>query len=537
LPLLLRQRNCEFWLCRCMKERGWLPMNVVGSVSITSIPELAMLKNIDLTREVPKPEYKRLKAEANLKLAALQRQAKALGIPSIVVFEGWSAAGKGTLINEMILPLDPRGFSVYSTRDPTEEDSYYPFLWRFWKRTPTRGRLAIFDRSWNRRVVGDRVAGLMKGENLRQSFDDIRSFERQLSDEGMVIVKCFLHISKSEQRRRFDALRASPATAWRVTKEDLWQHGRYNEYLEATEHMLTETDTDYAPWTIVEAHDRRFATLKIFNTVISALERGVATVERQSETPALPARAPVSAGSILKTSALDHVDLSKSLTDEEYTARLKKAQAELRELEHEIYLRRIPVVVAYEGWDAAGKGGNIRRLTQNLDPRGYEVVPVAAPNDIEKAHHYLWRFWAQMPKAGHITIFDRTWYGRVLVERVEGFCTEAQWRRAYREINGMEQHLAHFGAVVLKFWLHIDPDEQLRRFHEREGMSHKQWKMTDEDWRNREKIGQYREAVEEMLYRTSTLYAPWTIVESNCKRYARVKVLETVCKAIRKRIG
>ena len=496
-----------------------------------------MLKNIDLTREVAKPEYKRLKAEADLKLAALQRQSKALGIPIIVVFEGWSAAGKGTLINEMILPLDPRGFSVYSTRDPTEEDTFYPFLWRFWKRTPTRGRLAIFDRSWNRRVVADRVAGLMKGESLRQAFDDIRSFERQLSDEGVVIVKCFLHISKSEQRRRFEALRRSSATAWRVTKEYLWQHERYNEYLEAIEHMLTETDADYAPWTIVEAHDRRFATLKIFNTVISALERGVAAVERKAETPALPARDPASAGSIFKTSALDHVDLAKSLTAEEYAARLKKAQAELRELEHEIYLRRVPVVIAYEGWDAAGKGGNIRRLTQNLDPRGYEVVPVAAPNDIEKAHHYLWRFWAQMPKAGHITIFDRTWYGRVLVERVEGFCTEAQWRRAYREINGMEQHLAHFGAVVLKFWLHIDPDEQLRRFQEREGMSHKQWKITDEDWRNREKIGQYREAVEEMLYRTSTLYAPWTIVESNCKRHARVKVLETVCKAIRKRIG
>jgi polyphosphate kinase 2 (PPK2 family) len=206
-------------------------------------------------------------------------------------------------------------------------------------------------------------------------------------------------------------------------------------------------------------------------------------------------------------------------------------------LEHEIYVRRVPVVIAYEGWDAAGKGGNIRRLTQNLDPRGYEVVPVAAPNDIEKAHHYLWRFWLQMPKAGHITIFDRSWYGRVLVERVEGFCTEAQWRRAYREINGMEQHLAHFGAIVLKFWLHIDPDEQLRRFREREGMLHKQWKMTDEDWRNREKLDQYRGAVEEMLYRTSTPYAPWTIVESNCKRHARVKVLETVCKAIRKHIG
>ncbi len=204
-----------------------------------------MLKNIDLTREVSKAEYKRLKGDADLKLAALQRQSKALGIPIIVVFEGWSAAGKGTLINEMILPLDPRGFSVYSARVPTEEDAFYPFLWRFWKRTPTRGRLAIFDRSWNRLVIVNRVAGLIKGEQLRQAFDDIRSFERQLSDEGMVIVKCFLHISKSEQKRRFDALRKSPATAWRVTKEDLLQHERYSDYLAAAEEMLTETDADY----------------------------------------------------------------------------------------------------------------------------------------------------------------------------------------------------------------------------------------------------------------------------------------------------
>jgi AMP-polyphosphate phosphotransferase len=494
-----------------------------------------MLKNIDLTREVPKAEYKVLKADADLKLAALQRQAKALGIPIIVVFEGWSAAGKGTLINELILPLDPRGFSVYSARGPTEEEAFYPFLWRFWRPTPTRGRLAIFDRSWNRRVVADRVAGLIKGQRLRQSFDDIRSFERQLTDEGVVIVKFFLHISRGEQKRRFDALRSTAATAWRVTKEDLQQHERYAEHLAATEDMLTETDADYAPWTVVEAHDRRFATLKIFSTVIDVLERKIAALASKVETPPQPEQHPT--GDIFRTTVLDHVDLSKSLTPEEYAARVKKAQATLRELEHEIYLRRVPVVIAYEGWDAAGKGGNIRRLTQNLDPRGYEVVPIAAPNDVEKAHHYLWRFWAQMPKAGHIAIFDRTWYGRVLVERVEGFCTEAQWRRAYREINAMEQHMVHFGAVVLKFWLHIDSDEQLRRFREREASPHKQWKITDEDWRNREKSAQYREAVEEMLYRTSTPYAPWTIVESNCKRYARVKVLETVCDAIRKRIG
>src|SRR6267154_4020244 len=247
-----------------------------------------MLKNIDLSQEVAKAQYKRLKGDADLKLASLQRQVKALGIPVIVVFEGWSAAGKGTLINQLILPLDPRGFTVHSASGPTEEEEFYPFLWRFWKRTPTRGRLAIFDRSWNRRVVTDRVKRQIKGKRLRQAFEDIRSFERQLADEGVVIAKCFLHISKNEQKRRFDALRACSATAWRVTEDDLRQHQRYAEYLAVAEDMLTQTDADYAPWTVVEAHDRRFATLKIFSTVINSLERAVASIERKTETPSAP---------------------------------------------------------------------------------------------------------------------------------------------------------------------------------------------------------------------------------------------------------
>ena len=346
-----------------------------------------MLNNIDLSREVAKEEYKRLKNDADLKLGCLQRRTKALGIPVIIVFEGWSAAGKGTLINELILPLDPRGFTVHSAGGPTQEEAFYPFLWRFWKLTPTRGRMAIFDRSWNRRVVNGRVNGQVKGKQLRQAFEDIRSFERQLTDDGVVIVKCFLHISEDEQRRRFKALRASATTSWRVTKEDLRQHERYGEYLAAAEEMLTETDTDYAPWTVVEAHDRRFAVLKIFATVIDALERAVAAAERNAEaTPQPPAV------NTFKSTVLDHANLSLSLTPEEYVTRLKKAQATLRELEHEIYLRRVPVVIAYEGWDAAGKGGNISRLTQNLDPRGYEVVPVAAPNDAEKGSPLLVAF-------------------------------------------------------------------------------------------------------------------------------------------------
>jgi polyphosphate:AMP phosphotransferase len=495
-----------------------------------------MLENIDLSRRIPKAEYGEAKDATGLKLAALQRRVTELRIPVIIVFEGWSAAGKGTLINNLILPLDPRGFRVHSTLPPNEEEALRPFLWRFWISTPAAGRQAIFDRSWYRRVLTDRVNGEVKGRRLQQAFDDIRSFERQLADEGNVILKFFLHISKKEQKRRFEKLRRNPATAWRVTEDDLKAHRQYKEYLQATEDMLAETDTDVAPWTVIESEDRRFASLKIFNTVISALEHRIAEVEHRKASSVEPPRAATALPGDLQSSILDGADLSLALEREEYQRRLKAGQKRIRELEHEIYMRRIPVVIVYQGWDAAGKGGNIRRLTQNLDPRGYEVVPIAAPNDIEKAHHYLWRFWMQMPKAGHIAIFDRSWYGRVMVERVEGFCTEAEWKRAYHEINEMEQHMTNFGTVLLKFWLQIDKEEQLRRFEARRQTPHKQWKITEEDWRNREKWDEYRVAIEEMLFRTSTPYAPWTIVESNCKLHARVKVLDTVCEAIEKRL-
>ncbi len=495
-----------------------------------------MLGNIDLSKRLEKSQYKVLKGEAELKLAALQREARARGVPVIIVFEGWDAAGKGSLINELILPMDPRGFKVHSTLEPTAEEELRPFLWRFWHRTPSRGRITIFDRSWYGRLVSDRINGILKGGQLQQAMEDVRCFDRQLADDGAVIIKLFLHISKKEQKRRLNELSENSTTAWRVTKADRKRHRHYDKYLVATEEMLNETDSEYAPWTVVEAHDHRFAAIKIFHTVIAALEARLSRPEREAPSDATVAATTTPLPDPLRSSILDKVDLSLALSRKEYEWRIEKAQDRLRDLEYEIYMRRVPVIVAYEGWDAAGKGGNIRRLTKNLDPRGYEVVPIAAPNDVEKNHHYLWRFWLQMPKAGHITIFDRTWYGRVLVERVEGFCTEAEWRRAFREINEMEQHLTNFGAVLVKFWLHIDPEEQLRRFQERQRLEYKRWKITDEDWRNREKIPQYREAIEEMLYRTSPPHAPWTIVESNCKLHARVKALETVCDAIERRL-
>lgn len=296
--------------------------------------------------------------------------------------------------------------------------------------------------------------------------------------------------------------------------------------------MLTRTDTEYAPWTIIEAHDERYAAVKILTTVVEAFEE-----RYEKEQNPQPRQIDGKFGqNDLKESVLKKVDLTKKLDRETYEKKLEELQKKLTLLHSEIYAKRIPVVLAFEGWDAGGKGGAIKRLTRALDPRGYTVNPTSSPNDIERAHHYLWRFWTRMPKDGHIAIFDRTWYGRVMVERIEGFCTTQEWQRAFKEMNQMEQQLVNHGAIVIKFWMHIDKEEQERRFKERQETPDKQWKITDEDWRNREKWELYEQAVDEMMVRTSTVNAPWVIVEGNDKLYARIKVLETVVDALEKRL-
>ena len=493
-----------------------------------------MLEKIDLSKKVDKKTYRRVMDEAEEKLGLLQRECKDAGIPVILVFEGMGAAGKGVQINRLIQALDPRGFDVYACDRPTEDEQMRPFLWRYWTKTPAKGRIAVFDRSWYRSVQVDRFDGLTREDKLGDAYQDILSFEKQLCDDGTVIMKFFLYIDKDEQKKRFKKLEGSKETSWRVTEEDWNRNKDFDRYLKMNEEMLEKTDTDYAPWVIIEAVDKDYAALKIVSTVMDRLEYELE--HRRPEDGKQAQRQESKTRERFKNGVLSGIDLSKSLTEEEYKTRLKKLQKRLAELHSELYRLRIPVVIGFEGWDAGGKGGAIKRLTSNLDPRGYRVNPTAAPNDIEKVHHYLWRFWNSVPKAGHIAIFDRTWYGRVMVERIEGFCSEAEWRRAYQEINEMESHMANAGAVVLKFWLHIDKDEQERRFRERQANPAKQWKITDEDWRNREKWDQYEEAVNEMLIRTSTTYAPWIVVEGNDKRYARVKVLQTVVDALEKKI-
>lgn len=491
-----------------------------------------MLEKIDLSKTLDKKEYKQQIEELEPKLSLLQRELRELGVPVMIVFEGFEASGKGTQINRLIQPMDPRGFAVYSTKSETKEEALHPYLWRFWNKTPAKGRIAIFDRSWYRKVLEDRYDKKTHKKDLYTIFDEINVFEKQLADGGTLIIKFYLDISEKEQHKRFKKLLEKDATSWRVTDKDIDRNKHFDKFVEMADEMLIKTDTEYAPWTIVEAEDERYAAVKILTTVVKAFEE---RYEKEKNSPKKQIDGKFD-DTNLNESVLKKVDLSKKLDKEDYEKRLEELQKKLSLLHSEIYAKRIPVVLAFEGWDAGGKGGAIKRLARALDPRGYTVNPTSSPNDIERAHHYLWRFWTKMPKDGHIAIFDRTWYGRVMVERIEGFCTTQDWQRAYKEINQMEQQLANHGAVVIKFWLHIDKDEQARRFKERQDIPEKNWKITDEDWRNREKWDMYEKAVDEMLVRTSTSYASWVIVEGNDKMYARIKVLETVVDALEKKL-
>ncbi len=489
-----------------------------------------MLEMIDLKKKLSKAHYKKTMVELERRVNELQRACKDAGLPTILVFEGLEAAGKGTCINKLMQPLDPRGFKVNPIHPPTEVERFWPFLIRFWKLLPARGRLAIFDHSWYEELLAARVQGEVSSSKWQRALDEVLAFERQQADDGAVMVKFWMHISKKEQAKRFKEMESNKALKWKIGKAEWKQHENYGKHIKTAEEMMERTSTARAPWIIVESHDRRFATVKVFETLIATWE---AALERQrTALRSIPTSAAPDKIVPRNVTVLSKLDMSQKLPRAEYERQVDKLQDRLRELEHLIYTKRIPVVICYEGCDAAGKGGNIKRLVGNLDPRGFEVIPIAAPTKEELAHHYLWRFANCIPKAGHITIFDRTWYGRVMVERIEGFCEPSAWQRAYREINEFEAHLAGYGTVIVKFWLHIDQNEQLRRFKERQRLKWKQWKLTDEDWRNRKKWPQYEAAINDMLASTSTSYAPWTIIEANDKLFARIKALRTVVRAI-----
>jgi polyphosphate:AMP phosphotransferase len=461
-----------------------------------------------------------------IKIASLQRRLREEKIPMIIVFEGWSAAGRGTLISKLIRVFDSRAYNVVTKSVLSEKNEFRPYLYNFWLNTPEHGRIAIFERSYYEKAIQKYLKDKDFGTELEHAAD----FEKILADDGTIILKIFLLIDKKEQKKRFEDLEKNKNTSWRVTKDDRRQNEKYEKHRRAFEKMMEKSSSPETPWRTIPSFETKKATLELYELISSTLENRLGNAQNGIK----PKPQSVSTNSF--ESPTDKIDLFLSMSRDEYEKSLDVLLKKTRTLQFKAYKKRLPVIIAFEGCDAAGKGGAIRRLVQGLDPRGFEVIPIAAPGDIEKKHHYLWRFWNRFPKAGHFAIFDRTWYGRVLVERVENFCSENEWARAYAEINEMEKYLTENGTLIIKFWAHISQDEQLKRFKERESCEWKNWKITDDDWRNREKWKLYKKAVDDILLKTDTEFAPWTIVEAESKLYSRIKILETVVERLENKL-
>jgi len=481
-----------------------------------------------------------------------------------MLFAGVDGAGKSESVNLLNEWLDPRWIVTRAYADPSVEESERPHFWRYWRDLPAHGQIGLFLSGWYSQAILDRVYRRSGESDFDYRLDHITAFERTLADDGALILKFWMHLGRSEQKRRLRAFEADPQQSWRVGKRDWRNWRRYDKFVGAAEQAIRRTDSGQCRWTIVDGHDPRHRSLTVLTVLRESLERHLearrlqtqvsaamtdatrdrradelravhdrrAALEQEAQRPGRPDNAAGGAVTIL-----NRLDLARAVPPTDYAEQWHAARSELTHLVQQARQRGIASIMLFEGWDAAGKGSAIRRITASLDARLWQVLPVAAPNDEERAHHYLWRFWRQLPRAGRVLILDRSWYGRVLVERVENLAQPEEWQRAYAEINDFEDQLLHHGSLLMKFWLHISPEEQYRRFKLREQTAYKQWKLTDEDWRNRAKWPDYELAVHEMVERTSTSGARWTLVEGNDKNFARLKILRGLILRFRQRLA
>ncbi len=489
-----------------------------------------MFETAELGQRLSKADFDDREPELQTRLLALQYQLKEAGIPVIVIISGVEGAGKGRVVNRLNAWLDTRELETYTFFDETDEERERPRYWRFWRTLPARGKSAIMFGSWYTHPIIDRAFKRIDDATYRQMLARIADFEQMLTADGALIVKFWFHLSQKAQRKRLKEDEKAGHKSFTTALIKKFAK-RYDDFCSVSARALEATDTGACPWHIIDAGNQRYRDL----TTGEVLAQAFALALERKQAAAPPAKAARKRGpkAPRKVSVLDRVDLEASLNDEDYRRDLDKYQQRLGVLTWKARQLGINTVAVFEGWDAAGKGGAIRRLTKGMDARQYRTISIGAPSDEELAHHYLWRFWRHIPRAGYVTVYDRSWYGRVLVERVEAFAQEDEWRRAYGEINAFEEQLTSHGMVLLKFWFHISKDEQLRRFKEREATPWKQHKITDEDWRNREKWDAYVDAVDEMVAHTSTEAAPWTIIPGNDKKYARVAVLKEFCDRLR----
>jgi polyphosphate:AMP phosphotransferase len=488
-----------------------------------------MFESASLKHRVDKALYKREALKLRQALLDAQYDLKQNGsFPVLVVIAGVEGAGKSETVNLLNEWMDPRHIVTSAFAEPSDEERERPAQYRFWRAMPPRGRLGIFFGAWHTDPVLQRVLGHMSDGEFQREIGEIQRLERMLADEGVLLLKYWFHLSRRQQKKRLEELESDPQTRWRVHDLD-WQYFKlYKRFVKVCDPFLRKTSTAQAPWVVVPGADARFRTLTVGRHLLAALR------ERLDAKPAKPSheRIPPLPAPVDRLNVLRALDLDQPMTKDEYRKELAKWQGRLAVASRDPRFQRIAVVAVFEGNDAAGKGGALRRVTGALDARRYTSIPIAAPSEEERARPYLWRFWRHAPRRGRFAFFDRSWYGRVLVERVEKFAAEADWMRAYSEINDFEQALARHGVVVVKFWLAIGKAEQFRRFKRREEVAFKRFKITDEDWRNRKKWDAYENAVCDMVDRTSTSIAPWTLVEANNKYHARIKVLRTLCRAV-----
>jgi len=541
-----------------------------------------MVKKGKRAKDVPREEFDRIAGPLRNDLLRLQDELKSEDFPVILMFAGVMGAGKTEALNLINEWMDPRWLVTRAYGPASDEERQRPEYWRFWRDLPPKGRIGLFVGSWYHSPVHDFVYKRIGRKKFDAALDGIAAFERTLADDGALIIKFWLQLDKATQKKRMEAMEKDDLHSWKISKQD-WEHFKHNKkFQKANEIAIRKTDTGGARWIVVDGTHPRARSLKILTSVRDAIaghrerrrawrevvtearsrtilaraadlkriEQTADKLEKESQVaggkkrsasarsnPSIRTADASNDGRPYSPTILDQLDMSASLSDQKYTHALRALRAELGSLCRELHFTGKSALILFEGPDAAGKGGAIRRLTGSMDARDYRVNPIAAPTDEERRYPYLWRFWRHLPASGRLAIFDRSWYGRVLVERVEGFAQPDEWMRAYEEIKEFEQQLTASGLIVLKFWVHITKDEQYRRFKERELISYKAWKLTPEDWRNRAKWHDYAVAAHEMVERTSTKRTPWTIVEGNDKKVARIKVLETVCDRLRDAVG
>jgi len=494
-----------------------------------------MFESAELGHRLSKEDYAGIEPQLRTDLLKVQYDLlEHKDFATVILINGIDGAGRGETVNLLNEWMDPRHIEVFAFDEPTDEERERPFMWRFWRALPPKGKIGVLFGNWYSDPIDERTFGRIKKAGLDQRLSEFNRFETMLVAEGVLLVKFWFHLSRVGQKKRLKALEANANTRWRVREADWLYYQEYDRYREVAEHVLRRTSTGIAPWVIVDGTDPPYRAVHVGRTLLDRLQRRVEHVRkgyRARQTAAPLVVAPD------ERNLLNSLVLQQSLDKKDYDEQLEKLQGRLAMAVRSEAFARHSLVLVFEGMDAAGKGGAIRRVTEALDARQYHVVPIGAPTDEESAQPYLWRFWRRLPRRGKVTIFDRSWYGRVLVERVEGFCSEADWMRAYAEINDFEDQLVSAGAIVVKLWLSVSDEEQLRRFREREAQSFKRYKITPDDWRNREKWPLYEPAVCDMIDRTSTENANWTLVEADNKYYARIKILRAIVNQLEAVLG